>query len=129
MHRTQNRAKKTRSIQREQAMKETMSKGAARALCWCALVAASAGCTAREPVADAGRIDAANDAATESSGASATVAPPPAAQGNETVTKPSQPSQPPAKQPAVPPRPDVQPSPWQPPAEIDPVPPDVGNAT
>ena len=110
-------------------MKETMPKGAARALCWCALVAASAGCTAREPVATTGRTGSFSSATTESSEASATVAPPPVAQGNEAVAKTSQPSQPPAKQPAVPPRPDVQPSPWQPPAEIDPVPPDVGNAT
>jgi hypothetical protein len=98
------------------------------------LVAASAACTARDPLPEARLIDSADQAAQVDERAADPVAAPPAAstppnsssQGKEKMARPA----PPPAKPAPPPAPrDIKPSPWQPPAIVDPAPPEVGNET
>jgi hypothetical protein len=113
------------------------------AVCGSVLVVASAGCTARDRAPEARRIESVDQVENADTGAAEPVAatptvPTPAAPTpaprpiasspkNETVAKPNAP--PPAKPTPAPPRQVVKPSPWQPPAVIDPVPPEVGNET
>jgi hypothetical protein len=113
-------------------MDEATRKKAFWSLCGCILLTASAGCTAREPVPDTRHTESTTDIAAEQSGTTPPVptrAPSPLAptSRNDVVVEPSAP--PPAKKSPASPRRVIKPSPWQPPAVVDPVRPEVGNET
>lgn len=109
-------------------MRGTTRQRGTRLVCGALLFAACGSCGVREKMPAVGQAEPADGVTTSASSAPA-AAPgvTPAGQGNEVMTNPA-PREAPAKQSPAP-RPDVQPSPWQPPAEVDPVRPDVGNET